>query len=87
MLSIIHLIDLDEYMYITQETLEETIEALKVLNIAHEVYIIEDKVYRITWFDYIDENWNEIWCTPEEYEEKMALILEAEVEYKVTEFN
>ena len=74
-------------MYITQETLEETIEALKVLNIAHEVYIIEDKVYRITWFDYIDENWNEIWCTPEEYEEKMALILEAEVEYKVTEFN
>ena len=87
MLSIIHLIDLDEYMYITQETLDETIEALKVLNIAHEVYIIEDKVYRITWFDYIDENWNEIWCTPEEYEEKMALILEAEVEYKVTEFN
>lgn len=87
MLSIIHLIDLDEYMYITQETLEETIEALKVLNIAHEVYIIENKVYRITWYDYIDENWCEIWCTPEEYEEKLALVLEAEVEYKVTEFN
>lgn len=87
MLSIIHLIDVDEYVYITEETLEETIEALKVLNIAYEVYIIEDKVYRITWYDYIDDAWQEIWCTPEEYEEKMALILEAEVEYRVTEFN
>jgi hypothetical protein len=87
MLSIIHLIDVDEYMYITQETLEETIEALKVLNIAYEVYITEEKVYRITWYNDIDEDWYEIWCTPEEYEEKLALILEAEVEYNVTEFN
>ena len=87
MLSIIHLIDVDEYMYITQEDLEETIEALKVLNLAYEVYIIEDKVYRITWFDYIDEEWNEIWCTPEEYEEKITKVIEAGVQYKVTEFN
>ena len=87
MLSIIHLIDVDEYMYITQETLEETIEALKVLNIAYEVYIIEDKVYRITWYDDIDEEWNEIWCTSEEYEETLPKVIEAGVEYKVTEFN
>lgn len=87
MLSIIHLIDVDEYIYITQETLEETIEALKVLNLAYEVYIIEDKVYRITWYDYIDEEWNEIWCTPEEYEETLPKVIEAGVQYKVTEFN
>ena len=87
MLSIIHLIDVDEYMYITQEDLEETIEALKVLNIAYEVYIIEDKVYRITWYDDIDEEWNEIWCTSEEYEEKLPKVIEAGVQYKVTEFN
>ena len=87
MLSIIHLIDVDEYMYITQETLEETIEALKVLNIAYEVYIIEDKVYRITWYDYIDEEWTDIWCTSEEYEETLPKVIEAGVEYKVTEFN
>ncbi len=87
MLSIIQLIDVDEYMYVTEETLEETTEALKVLNIAYEIIVIEDKVYRITWYDYIDETWNEIWCTQEEYEEKLALVLEAEVEYKVTEFN
>ena len=87
MLSIIHLIDVSEYMYITQEDLKETIETLKYLNVAYEVYIVQDKMYRITWYDYIDEEWNEIWCTPEEYEEKLALIIEAEVEYRVTEFN
>ena len=87
MLSIIHLIDVDEYMYITQEDLEETIEALKVLNIAYEVYIIEDKVYRITWYNDIDEDWYEIWCTSEEYEETLPKVIEAGVEYKVTEFN
>ena len=87
MLSIIHLIDVDEYMYITEETLEETLEALKVLNIAYEVYIIEDKVYRITWYNDIDEDWYEIWCTSEEYEETLPKVIEAGVEYKVTEFN
>lgn len=87
MLSIIQLIDVDEYMYIPQEDLEETIETLNVLNIAHEVYIIEDKIYRITWYDYIDETWNEIWCRPEEFEEKLALVLEAEVEYVINEYN
>ena len=87
MLSIIHLIDVDEYMYITEETLEETLEALKVLNITYEVYIIEDKVYRITWYNPLDEEWNEIWCTPEEYEEKIPKVIEAGVQYKVTEFN
>lgn len=87
MLSIIHLIDVDEYMYITEETLEETLEALKVLNITYEVYIIEDKVYRITWYNDIDEDWYEIWCTPEEYEEKITKVIEAGVQYKITEFN
>jgi hypothetical protein len=87
MLSIIQLIDVDEYMYIPQEDLEETIETLNVLNIAYEVYTVQDKMYRITWYDYIDETWNEIWCTPEKFEEKLALVLEAEVEYVVNEYN
>ncbi len=86
MLTIIQF-DVDEYMYVPQEELEETIEKLKHYTIAHEVVVIEDKVYRITWYDYTDETWNEIWCTSEEYEEKLALVLEAKVEYEVTEFN
>ncbi len=87
MLSILHLIDVDEYMYITQEDLEETVETLKYLNVAHEVYVVQEKMYRITWYDYIDEEWDDIWCTPEEYEEKLELVLKAGVEYEVTEFN
>ena len=87
MLSILHLIDVSEYMYITQEDLEETIETLKYLNIAYEVYIVQDKVYRITWYDYIDEEWTDIWCTSDEYEETLPKVIEAGVEYKVTEFN
>ena len=87
MLSILHLIDVDEYMYITQEDLEETIETLKYLNIAYEIYIVQDKVYRITWYDYIDEEWTDIWCTSDEYEETLPKIIKAGVEYEVTEFN
>lgn len=87
MLSILHLIDVSEYMYITQKDLEETIETLKYLNIAYEVYIVQDKMYRITWYDYIDEKWSDIWCTSEEYEEKLSMIIEAEVEYEITEYN
>jgi hypothetical protein len=44
-------------------------------------------MYRITWHDYIDEEWTDIWCTEEEYEEQMNLVKEAEVEYEVTEYN
>lgn len=87
MLSVLHLIDVSEYMYITQEDLEETIETLKYLNVAYEVYIVQDKMYRITWYDYIDEEWTDIWCTPEEYEEKLPKVIEAGVQYKITEFN
>ena len=87
MLSIIHLIDVSEYMYITQEDLKETIETLKYLNVAYEVYIVQDKMYRITWYDYIDEEWTDIWCTPEEYEENLPKVIEAGVQYKITEFN
>ena len=87
MLSILHLIDVSEYMYITQEDLEETIKTLKYLNVAYEVYIVQDKMYRITWYDYIDEEWTDIWCTLDEYEETLPKVIEAGVEYKVTEFN
>jgi hypothetical protein len=87
MLSILHLIDVSEYMYITQEDLEETIKTLKYLNVAYEVYIVQDKMYRITWYDYIDEEWTDIWCTSDEYEETLPKVIEAGVEYEVTEFN
>lgn len=87
MLFILHLVDVSEYMYITQEDLESTKDALRCLNIAFEVYEVQDKMYRITWHDYIDEEWTDIWCTEEEYEEQMNLVKEAEVEYEVTEYN
>lgn len=87
MLLALQLIDTDEYMYMTQEELESTKDALRYLNIAFEVYEIKDKMYRITWHDYIDEEWIDIWCTEEEYEEQMNMIKEAEVEYEVTEYN
>ena len=87
MLLILHLVDVDEYMYIAQEDLESTKDALRCLNIAFEVYEVKDKMYRITWYDYIDEEWTDIWCTSEEYEETLPKVIEAGVEYKVTEFN
>ena len=47
MLFILHLVDVSEYMYITQEDLESTKDALRCLNIAFEVYEVQDKMYRI----------------------------------------
>ena len=87
MLFILHLVDVDEYMYITQEDLESTKDALRCLNIAFEVYEVHDKMYRITWHDYIDEEWTDIWCTSDEYEETLPKVIEAGVEYEVTEYN
>ena len=87
MLFILHLVDVDEYMYITQEDLESTKDALRCLNIAFEVYEVKDKMYRITWYDYIDEEWTDIWCTSDEYEETLPKVIEAGVKYKVTEYN
>ena len=87
MLFILHLVDVSEYMYITQEDLESTKDALRCLILAFEVFEVKDKMYRITWHDYIDEEWTDIWCTEEEYEEILPKVIEAGVEYKVTEYN
>ncbi len=87
MLLTLHLIELDEYMYITQGELESTKDALRYLNIAFEVYVVEDKMYRITWYDYIDEEWTDIWCNEEEFEEQMNIVKKAEVEYRVETYN
>ena len=87
MLMMICMHDKDEYIYCEINEYREICEALNYLGVEHTDYIVEDKIYRITWFDDIDEEWKDIWSTEEDYEGWMEEIIKAEVEYEVREFN
>ena len=87
MLMMICMQDKDEYIYCEVNEYREICESLNYLGVEHTDYIVEDKIYRITWFDDIDEEWKDIWSTEEDYEGWMEEITKAEVEYEVREFN
>lgn len=87
MVMMIHLLNTDEVIYCRADEYYRTLEPLNYLGIEHTDYIVEDKIYCITWYDYIDEDWKDIWCYENEYEEQMNIIREAEVEYEIEEFN
>jgi hypothetical protein len=44
-------------------------------------------MYRITWYDYIDEEWKDIWCTKDDYPNMLKEVMFAQVEYTVREYN
>ena len=71
----------------TEEDYLEIKKTLDYMGIKFDAYIVSDKMYAIHWYDYIDEYWRVIWCTEEEYEEQLANVIEAEVEYYVEAYN
>lgn len=87
MLIMIHLTDVNEYMYATAEEYLELYDTLNYMNIKHDDCVIDDKVYRITWYNHIDEEWQDIWCSEETFDEELKAITDAEVEFRVTEYN
>lgn len=74
-------------LYVTEEEYLEIKKALEYLGIKVSAEIVQDKMYRIQWYDYIDDEWTDIWCTEEDVVEKLEIVKLAEVEYNVTEFN
>ncbi len=74
-------------LYVTEEEYLEIKKGLEYLGIKVSAEIVQDKMYRIQWYDYIDDEWTDIWCTEEDVVEKLEIVKLAEVEYNVTEFN
>lgn len=74
-------------LYVTEEEYLEIKKGLEYLGIKVSAEIVQDKMYRIQWYDYMDDEWTDIWCTEEDVVEKLEIVKLAEVEYNVTEFN
>lgn len=75
------------YVYVTEEEYEAMKQVFKYLNVPYELMPIEYKMYRIRWFNYIDDEWQDIWCTKDDYLDTLKEVIAAGVSYEVVEFN
>ena len=57
------------------------------LGLKYKAILIEDKMYAIHWFDYIDDEWSIVWCTEDKFERSLEDVKDAEVEYYIKEYN
>ena len=67
--------------------LADALKAFNYLGLIYKAILIEDKMYAIHWFDYIDDEWSIIWCTEDKFEKSLEDIKDAEVEYFIKEYN
>ena len=65
----------------------DTIKAFNYLGLKYKAHLIEDKMYAIHWFDYIDDEWSIVWCTEDKFERSLEDVKNAEVEYYIKEYN
>ena len=65
----------------------DAIKAFNYLGLNYKAYLIEDKMYAIHWFDYIDDEWSIVWCTEDKFERSLEDVKDAEVEYYIKEYN
>ena len=75
------------FVYVTEEEYESMRTVFNYLNVPYKVTLVQEKMYRITWYDYIDEEWKDIWRTEDNFKETLDEVIKAEVEYEVVEFN
>ena len=75
------------FVYVTEEEYDSMRTVFNYLNVPYKVTLVQEKMYRIKWYDDIDEEWNDIWCTEDNYPDMLKEVKLAEVEYEVVEFN
>ena len=75
------------FVYVTEDEYESMRKIFNYLNVPFEATLVQEKMYRIKWYDDIDEEWNDIWCTEDNYPDMLKEVKLAEVEYEVVEFN
>lgn len=74
-------------IYADETELYDIKKTFKYLGLDFKACLIEDKMYAIHWFDYIDDEWSTIWCTEDEFERSLEDVKNAEVEYYIKEYN
>ena len=78
----------DNYtIYVKEDEYDDFARAMALLSLEYTAIVVEDKMYSIHWFDYIDDEWNIIWCTKDEFERNLEDVKNAEVEYNIEEYN
>ncbi len=74
-------------MYMDYEEYLETKEAFNSLNLDYRAEVVTDKMYKIEWYDYIDEEWRNIWCAEDDYKVKIKEVINAGVKFNVKIYN
>ena len=74
-------------LFVEYLELVDALKAFNYLNLKYKAILIEDKMYAIHWFDYIDDEWSIIWCTKDKFERSLNNVKNAEVEYFIKEYN
>ena len=78
----------DNYtIYVKEDEYDDFARAMALLSLEYTAIVVEDKMYSIHWFDYIDDEWNIIWCTEDKFENSLKDVKNAEVEYYIEEYN
>lgn len=77
----------DFIIYVKEDEFAELKEVLEYMNLKYNAIVVEDKMYCIHWFDYIDDAWTAEWKTEDTFQPFLKEIINAEVEYFVEEFN
>ena len=74
-------------LFVEYLELVDALKAFNYLNLKYKAILIEDKMYAIHWFDYINDEWSIIWCTKDKFERSLNNVKNAEVEYYIKEYN
>ena len=74
-------------LFVEYLELVDALKAFNYLNLKYKAILVEDKMYAIHWFDYIDDEWSIIWCTKDKFERSLNNVKNAEVEYFIKEYN
>ncbi len=74
-------------LFVEYLELADALKAFNYLGLKYKATLIEDKMYAIHWFDYIDDEWSTIWCTKDNFNINLTEVKNAEVEYFIKEYN
>lgn len=76
-----------DLIYMEHEEYSEMKKVFELLGTIYQVEVVTSKTYRIDWYNYMDEEWDIIWCSEDEFESTISEVIRAEVEFYVTEYN
>ena len=76
-----------DLIYMEHEEYSEMKKVFELLGTTYQAEVVTSKTYRIDWYNYMDEEWDIIWCSKDEFESTISEVIRAEVEFYVTEYN